>query len=263
MQEVNSAMGLKVHKSHEWGSSVDLSGPWHFYRERLMMEHLSSHIDHGRVLDVGFGSGTLILNLARLGFDVTGVDISEKFLKYVMAKLEKQEIRGKITVQKGSITDLQFSNQLFDSVVCGEVLEHIMDDRKALREIYRVTKPGGILIVTVPANQQLWSFVDEWAGHYRRYSKSVLTHLLEEAGFDVCEVTYCGSIMGCLYHKYLFLPYYHRKIRREHSRINFETKRFNRIQLYAIRFFSYLFCLDHIFQLSSKGIGLIAIAQRR
>lgn len=62
----------------------------------------------------------------------------------------------------------------FDLIGLFDVLEHLPDDVKALKEIRKALKPGGKLILTVPASMKLWSYVDEVAGHYIRYSSKTL-----------------------------------------------------------------------------------------
>lgn len=78
----------------------------------------------------------------------------------------------------------------FDSIVMINVLEHIQDDEALLRTIHRSLAPGGTVIVFVPALQQLFSPLDKAAGHFRRYEKSQLRHILESSGFHVATAIY-------------------------------------------------------------------------
>ena len=82
-----------------------------------------------------------------------------------------------------------------DVVVALDVIEHLDDDRLALREILRVLRPGGVLLATVPAYAFLWSSHDEALGHRRRYLRPQLRERVRSAGF---EITLCSYIMGSI-----------------------------------------------------------------
>jgi SAM-dependent methyltransferase len=73
----------------------------------------------------------------------------------------------------------------FDYVLSFEVLEHIEDDRGALRTWASWLKPNGHLVISVPAHQRRWTASDVWAGHYRRYEQAQLISLVEASGFQV------------------------------------------------------------------------------
>ena len=76
---------------------------------------------------------------------------------------------------QGSITELPLPDDRFDFAVCLDVIEHIDDDLRALRELHRVVRPGGTLLVTVPAYQWLWSEHDVINHHKRRYTRKTLS----------------------------------------------------------------------------------------
>ena len=78
-----------------------------------------------------------------------------------------------------------FRNGLFDSIVCLNVLEHISDDLKALKNSQKLLKEGGTLVLLVPAHKILFSNFDKTLGHFRRYTTGELTHKLKSAGFTV------------------------------------------------------------------------------
>jgi SAM-dependent methyltransferase len=73
----------------------------------------------------------------------------------------------------------------FDNMLAFEVLEHIEDDLGALRQWASWLKPGGRLLLSVPAHMCLWTPRDEWAGHVRRYEREALVAVLREAGFEI------------------------------------------------------------------------------
>jgi len=84
---------------------------------------------------------------------------------------------------------LPFAACSFDALMALDVLEHT-DDAAALLAFHRVLRPGGILLVTVPALPWLWSFRDVDAGHQRRYTRKTLCEVIVQAGFQIKEVGY-------------------------------------------------------------------------
>ena len=90
---------------------------------------------------------------------------------------------------------LPFAPASADLVTSMDVIEHLDDDAVALREYRRVLRPGGWLLLTVPAYQWLWSAHDEWAAHRRRYRARGLADVVASAGFVVERVTYFNSFL--------------------------------------------------------------------
>jgi ubiquinone/menaquinone biosynthesis C-methylase UbiE len=109
-----------------------------------------------RVLDMGCGGGRHAFALYRLGADVTAFDMNAAELKDVaamfaeMRKAEEVPAGARARVVRGTAYDLPFADNSFDSVIAAEVLEHLPQDDRAMRELFRVLKPGGQIAVTVP-----------------------------------------------------------------------------------------------------------------
>jgi len=80
-------------------------------------------------------------------------------------------------------------------ITCMDVIEHLKDDQKFLKEIYSCLKPGGLLVLSVPAHQFLYSAWDKSLGHHRRYSKRDLIQKLESAGFKITSASYGWSFL--------------------------------------------------------------------
>ena len=97
-----------------------------------------------------------------------------------------------IPVVQMDITQCPFFDETFDAVVCLNVLEHIKDDGKALLEIARILRPGGIAILEVPAGEHLFDFYDAHLMHFRRYNMRKLNQLLKSSGLTVRRSTHLG-----------------------------------------------------------------------
>jgi SAM-dependent methyltransferase len=139
------------------------------------------------ILDAGCGSGRNMIDLARHGA-VTGVELSA-----TSAEIARK--RGSGEVIEGSVLEMPFEVGRFDLAVSLDVIEHLEDDLAALRELRRVVKPGGTLLVTVPAYKWLWSGHDVVNHHFRRYTRRSLQRVGEQAGWQQVRTTYFNSLL--------------------------------------------------------------------
>lgn len=138
------------------------------------------------ILDYGCGTGGLTQTLAPFG-EITGVDESGQAIAFCHK-------RGMNNVQRiDSPRDLP--SAAYDWVTSFDVLEHVEDDVGLLREFRRALKPGGRLLLTVPALSILWSGEDEVSRHLRRYTKRELIQKLRAGGFEVQKATYFNSLL--------------------------------------------------------------------
>jgi len=140
-----------------------------------------------RILDAGCGSGRNMVELAAYG-TVTGIELSDTSV--VLAKA-----RDAGEVLAGSVLEMPFADDSFELAVSLDVIEHLEDDRAALRELRRTVAPGGALLVTVPAYQWLWSGHDEINHHHRRYTRRSLQRVAERAGWRQERTTYFNSLL--------------------------------------------------------------------
>ncbi|HEX3596077.1 MAG TPA: class I SAM-dependent methyltransferase [Polyangiaceae bacterium] len=182
---------------HQWGTAPDFQGPRHELREELLLDEFLAASPGPLVLDVGAGSGTFTDRLATRGFEVTSTDVTDDALEV---------LRGRVsgTVERADASSLPFSAASFDAVVLGEVLEHVEDDSAALKEAARVLRPDGILAVTVPRNPAWFSRSDQWAGHFRRYTRGQLENRVAMAGFEILTCKAWGFPISALYHRTVF-----------------------------------------------------------
>jgi ubiquinone/menaquinone biosynthesis C-methylase UbiE len=120
-----------------------------FYIEQ-MIEALS--LPKGaKILDVGCGPGQLVLSLSRRGYQAWGIDISRSMVDQAKALIDSQGIGAHDQVMVGDIEELRFDDEFFDVVVASGVIEYQKNDDVSLREMRRVLRPGGALILNVTA----------------------------------------------------------------------------------------------------------------
>ncbi len=168
--EINEYRGLEEReRAYFWNV-----GRREILREALRRNLLTMPSD---ILDVGCGTGGNMLLLRDFG-SVTGVDFSPEALKFAGNA-------GFKSLMLGDATRLNMPDMSFDLVTALDVLEHIPNDAAAISEAWRVLKPGGIFLVTVPSYQWLWSQHDEVLRHVRRYNQKDLLGKLRAAGFVV------------------------------------------------------------------------------
>ncbi len=150
------------------------------------------------VLDVGCGQGRHAFAAYRKGAHVTAFDQNESDLADVKSMFAAMELEGEAPsgatagVQHGDVLDMPFETGSFDRVIASEILEHVPDDERAIAEIARVTRPGGLVAVTVPRwwpEQICWKLSDAYhqveGGHVRIYQGTQLIERLRRAGLQV------------------------------------------------------------------------------
>jgi SAM-dependent methyltransferase len=137
-----------------------------------------------RILDAGCGTGALLDRLeGQPGVEVFGLDFSGQALAYTRQ-------RGHVHLVQGDLTRLPFPDGTFDVITALDVVEHIREDQRALQEVHRVLRPGGVLLISVPAFRCLWGPHDMALQHVRRYTARQLRTLMRRAGFRVSKLTY-------------------------------------------------------------------------
>lgn len=164
---------------------------WHITRRKLLREAVAQAVHdkrEARVLDLGCA--------AQLDFDPAN-SIRVIHAHSSLAALAFYQIEGSQNLICMSLEDLGLVSNSCDVILAGDILQMVSDDRKALREMRRVLKDGGLLCLTVPAYPFLWGEDDEARGHQRRYTASELRRKLNNCGFEISRVSYLVA-MGFL-----------------------------------------------------------------
>ncbi len=149
---------------------------------RLLDKALGSSGNSPSILDVGCGTGVVLKALEDRG-EAIGLD------RFGLA-LEFCSKRGSKRLALGDGEQLPFQTGTFDAAIALDIFEHIEGDKRALAETFRSLKPGGSLILSVPAYRWLWGPHDVALMHKRRYTLKEMKSRLESAGFIVDKISY-------------------------------------------------------------------------
>lgn len=147
----------------------------------------------GRLLDVGCATGFLLDEARRRGWQTAGVEVSEFASEYARTE-------GKLDVLSTTLRDATYPAEHFDAIVMDDVVEHLSDPEEELREVWRILKPGGIVLIHTPNIDSLWYKLmgKHWVHlrpveHLYYFSPATLTKLLERVGFRVVRTRPSGK----------------------------------------------------------------------
>jgi 2-polyprenyl-3-methyl-5-hydroxy-6-metoxy-1,4-benzoquinol methylase len=158
---------------------------WYVARRAIMLEFIDA-LAPREVLDYGCGTGKLMAVLSERGYGVTGADQSDEALRFCRQRGLSRLIDLKTeAVPQGG----------FDLVVMGDVLEHLPEEQPLLESLDGALRPGGKLLVTVPAYDWLWSGEDIVSEHKRRYTLPTLEAALAKGGFVPLKSTYFNTLL--------------------------------------------------------------------
>lgn len=160
--------------------------------------------DKVRLLDVGAGNGLLLKFFKQKGFAVAGVELSQELVE----KMKRDPQLKDVSIRSADITQLT-GNEEYEVVICNDVIEHIEDDKLALRNLFSFVKKNGLLVVSIPAHSFLYGKRDKAWGHFRRYDKTMLLERVEKLNGTVLFVTFwniVGFFVYFLFEKILKKP---------------------------------------------------------
>jgi SAM-dependent methyltransferase len=150
---------------------------WYAERRSILHRVLRDRRTGGWAADIGAAAGGNTRVLESLGWHTLA-------LEYAETGAELARSRG-LRVSRADAHDLPLQDGSLGVVIALDVLEHLKDDDRAARELRRVLRPDGVLVVAVPADPALWSAHDDAVGHLRRYTDENLRALLTGAGFEI------------------------------------------------------------------------------
>jgi SAM-dependent methyltransferase len=154
-----------------------------------ILRRFLSHGVSGPLLDLGSGPATNQSLLTPLASTVVTLDASAHALRWC-----RHEKYGRPVA--GDAQRLPFADRSFAVVAALDILEHLDDDRTAVAELQRVLRPGGWVLVAVPAFPSLWGWQDEVSGHRRRYAPAAIERLLNEAGLAPVKTTCINLLLA-------------------------------------------------------------------
>lgn len=189
--ETKSGWTDDLTKMHE-----DAAGQQHFI-DRASRQHAIQALSpilqkkHPVILEVGCSSGFFLEELHRAAGHA--LLVGSDFISAPLYKLGNR-LKG-IPLAQFDVVKCPFDDASFDGVVLLNVLEHIQDDFAALKQVYRILKPGGVAALEVPAGPHLYDFYDHHLMHFRRYHRRDLNALARQVGFTVERSSHLGFFL--------------------------------------------------------------------
>lgn len=169
---------------------------------------LSEIVKKGKILEIGCGRGFYLKALKDINqkINITGIDLNQQYLNVAKKYVDDNNVK----IIKGDATKLKFKKNTFEGIIASEILEHIKDDTKVIKEIKRVLKPKGIVILSVPNQEypfcwdplnwclerifkthipsKTWWLAGIWAGHVRLYKEDNLVEKIEKSGLKIKKI---------------------------------------------------------------------------
>lgn len=208
-------------------SALHEASNFHAWSNSWVTPHLT-----GRILDIGSGTGNHLSGLQK--HELVSLDLSEECVEQLSRRFSCLP-NWKFLV--GDISNPKIFSQLepmsFDCVFSSNVFEHIPDDESALRNAVKLLKPGGRVVLVLPAHPELFGDMDKLAGHFRRYNKHAVRELFERAGLEVVRLRYVNFLgaIGWFINNRLF---HHRNL--SSGSINFQIRLFDKLLIPILRF---------------------------
>ena len=172
-------------------AELDTRHWWYRARRDVLAKLIAREVrppHDAQILEIGCGTGHNLGMLGQFG-QVEAIELDPAARAVATTRLGR-EVKGARLPELGGVPEGEY-----DLVALLDVLEHVEDDRAALRSIARRLKPGGSILITVPAFQWMWSAHDVANHHHRRYSKRTLRAAIADAGLSPSFVGYFNSIL--------------------------------------------------------------------
>lgn len=195
MHQKNMNIGFKASYFKEL-ADLEARNFWFRGRNKLILWALNQYSPQLKsFLEIGCGTGFVISAISKRFPEaaLSGSEYFEEGLVYARQRLPEAEFT------QMDARYIPYESEL-DAIGAFDVLEHIEEDEIVLQQIYNALKPSGIVFVTVPQHRWLWSSVDEFACHVRRYSVKELHQKVSEAGFEIIRSTsFVSTLLPVMY----------------------------------------------------------------
>jgi len=203
-----------------------------------------------KLIDIGAGNGLFLKFFKNCGFEVTGIELEEDLVE----KMKKDPQLKGVAISQGDITKLTGKEQ-YDVAIASDVIEHIKDDKKALENLWSFLKPGGLLVITVPAHSHLYGKRDAAWGHFRRYDKSSLELKVKNLKFSEVRTITFWNIIG------YFVYYFYEKIL--HKQINEEMRYGKSLKSKIVRnVLDFVLRIEELIGGLPLGLTLVAVVKK-
>lgn len=179
---------------------IEDSSFWFTHRAGAITQLIKNFPPDGIIFDVGGGNGQVAHTLEKKGFKTALIEPGTEGV------LNAQQ-RGLTHLICATLDSANIPKDSLPAIGIFDVLEHIDNDMEFLISIKNLLAPNGMLYLTVPAYQFLWSHEDKVAGHFRRYTLSTLCKRLKKAGFEIVYDTYIFSFLPIFIFLFRSVPY--------------------------------------------------------
>lgn len=177
---------------HEWlvvHREIEADYWWFINKRRLVRRFLDRGApERGTLLEIGCGGGLFSSLLLANGWRVLSADVTPDAARFA----HEQGVPKALAFDAGAGWPL--ANATMDTVIMLDMLEHVRNDALCLAEARRVVRPGGLVVISVPAYPFLFSAWDEYNRHFRRYTAGRLRRLLLETGWKIERLTYWNAV---------------------------------------------------------------------
>lgn len=219
-----------------------------------ILKSIENNYYFSKVLDAGCGTGGILNYIKKYFLDPIGTDISEKALRLCKTRNLKK-------LCCADIDSMPFKDETFNLITCFEVLcqRRVCNDEYALKELYRMCKKGGKLLIRLPAFNLLYSLHDKAADTKRRYTKDYLKEKLIKCGFVIRRVTYANTL---LFPFELFWRIFAKFFKNNNSTLNSDLNKTNK---FLNKLFLYVLTLEKMILKKIDlpfGLSIICIAEK-
>jgi len=198
---------------------------YNYLLRKLAFEKNLRYERHDLILEVGSGISPMVTNTDRIIY----TDLSFSALKV----LKHEHGRGRYVV--ADAMHLPFKPGVFSHTVCSEVLEHMQDDQKAIKELAQVMKPSARLMITFPHRRKYFAYDDHFVNHLRRYELSEMVDRLDTAGLKPVVIR---KVLGPLEKATMcFVIFWYSALQKRKSRKIKKTRKIKRVDTFVPFFY--------------------------